>query len=60
MQNEAVSKAFWEGSTFYPNYPFIKERRKYEIDYLLKHLPANAESLLDLGCGRYFENLTCC
>ena len=51
MQKEEVSKAFWEGSSFYPSYPFVKERRKWEIDYLLKNIPTNAESLLDLGCG---------
>jgi SAM-dependent methyltransferase len=51
MQHETVSKNFWESTDFYPNYPFVKERRKYEIDYLLKEIPHTAKSLLDLGCG---------
>ncbi len=51
MQKEQVSKTFWEGTEFYPSYPFVKERRAYEMNYLLKHIPTNAESLLDLGCG---------
>jgi SAM-dependent methyltransferase len=51
MQKEQVSKAFWEGTEFYPSYPFVKERRKYEIDYLLTHIPSETKSLLDLGCG---------
>jgi SAM-dependent methyltransferase len=51
MQNETVSQNFWESTDFYPNYPFVKERRKHEIDYLLKEIPHTAKSLLDLGCG---------
>lgn len=51
MQKEQAAKAFWENAEFYPSYPFVKERRKYEIDYLLKNIPFEAESLLDLGCG---------
>jgi SAM-dependent methyltransferase len=51
MQKEEAAKTFWEASGFYPSYPFIKERRKYELDYLLEHIPNETESLLDLGCG---------
>jgi SAM-dependent methyltransferase len=51
MKKEEVSKIFWKSTKFYPNYPFLKERRKYEIEYLLKNIPSNSKSLLDLGCG---------
>ena len=51
MQKEQLAKTFWEGTDFYPTYPFIKERRKQEIDYLLDNIPKDTQSLLDLGCG---------
>lgn len=51
MNNEKVSKKFWQKQSFYPNYPFVKERRKYELDFLLKHIDINSDSLLDIGCG---------
>lgn len=51
MHKEQVSKSFWEDTKFYPSYPFVKERRKYELDYLLTTIPADTTSLLDLGCG---------
>lgn len=51
MINNTNAKEFWVGQDFYPNYPFIKERRKHELNMLLKHIPGNAKTLLDLGCG---------
>lgn len=51
MNTLETAKLFWENQTYYPSYPFIKERRKYELDFLLQHLPTDAASLLDLGCG---------
>lgn len=51
MNNEKQATAFWEDQKFYPSYQFIKERRKYEIDTLLNHIPIDTKSLLDLGCG---------
>lgn len=51
MTNNTNAKEFWVNQDFYPNYPFVKERRKHEVDMLLKHIPINAKSLLDLGCG---------
>jgi hypothetical protein len=51
MQKEAVSKAFWEGTEFYPTYPYVKERRKIEIDYILQQITNETKTLLDLGCG---------
>jgi SAM-dependent methyltransferase len=51
MNFEKVAKNFWESTNFYPNYPFVKERRKCEIDYLLSNIPHETQSLLDIGCG---------
>ena len=51
MTSNKNAKEFWVDQDFYPNYPFIKERRKHELDVLLKNIPADAKSLLDLGCG---------
>jgi len=50
MSQETVARDFWTNQTSYPDYPFLKERRLYEIQYILKHL-GNAKSLLDYGCG---------
>lgn len=51
MNTVETAKNFWVNQTYYPSYPFIKERRKYELDFLLNNIPHNAKSLLDLGCG---------
>jgi SAM-dependent methyltransferase len=51
MQIENTSNELWLTTDFYPSFPFIKERRKYEIDYLLNAIPKETTSLLDLGCG---------
>ena len=51
MNTAETAKQFWVNQTYYPSYPFIKERRKYELDFLLKNIPHETESLLDLGCG---------
>lgn len=48
--SKETSNTFWKNKTKYPNYDaFIKQRRLYEINYLLPRL--KGESLLDLGCG---------
>lgn len=51
MNTAETAKNFWVNQTYYPSYPFIKERRKYELDFLLKNIPSETQSLLDLGCG---------
>lgn len=33
----------------YPNFPFVKERRLYELNWLLPRL--KGKSLIDIGCG---------
>lgn len=45
-----IAEKFWMNSRDYPNYPFIKERRLYEVNYLVPQIK-NCNSLLDLGCG---------
>jgi len=49
MNEREVAKRFWESKTKYPTYDFIKERRFYELMYLVPKL--KGDSLLDLGCG---------
>jgi hypothetical protein len=44
------AKTFWQKQTKYPNYDNIKERRLYELNYLVPKLKG-MNSLLDLGCG---------
>jgi len=44
-----TAKKFWQDSVEYPEYGTIKERRLYELNYLVPKL--KGESLLDLGCG---------
>lgn len=44
-----TAKKFWQDSVEYPEYGNIKERRLYELNYLVPRLKGN--SLLDLGCG---------
>jgi len=51
MNNEKTAEDFWVKQSFYPNYSFVKEKRKCELDFLLNLIPKNTESLLDLGCG---------
>jgi SAM-dependent methyltransferase len=43
-------KTFWKKQKKYPNYGNTKERRLYELNYLVPRLK-NVKSLLDLGCG---------
>lgn len=45
-----TAKEFWEQSVDYPPYKFIKERRLFEVNYLVPRLKG-VKSLLDLGCG---------
>lgn len=35
----------------YPAFPHIKQRRLYELNWLLPRLSGSGESLLDIGCG---------
>lgn len=46
---QIVAYDFWKNSTKYPDYGNIKNRRLYELNYLVPRLSGN--SLLDLGCG---------
>lgn len=45
-----TAREFWRGSSAYPKYPFIKERRLCELNYLVPQIK-DCGSLLDLGCG---------
>lgn len=47
--NREVAREFWRSSTSYPEYGTIKERRWYELAYLLPKL--KGETLLDIGAG---------
>ncbi len=47
--SKETSLEFWKNTTEYPNFGNIKERRLYEINYLIPRL--HGESILDLGCG---------
>jgi|688.fasta_scaffold12754_9 hypothetical protein len=51
MEESKISNNFWISKKEYPNYPFIKERRKYELDFLLENIPKDTNTLLDIGCG---------
>lgn len=44
------AKIFWKSQKEYPKYGTIKQRRLYEINYILPKVQ-HAQSLLDLGCG---------
>lgn len=50
MNNKTTAKEFWEKQDDYPDYPFIKERRLHELNYLVPKLEGMG-SVLDLGCG---------
>ncbi|MFA5395059.1 MAG: class I SAM-dependent methyltransferase [Methanogenium sp.] len=43
-------KEFWKKQKKYPEYGTIKERRLYELNYLVPRLK-NTKTILDLGCG---------
>lgn len=45
-----TAQQFWESRKEYPPYPFIKERRLHELNYLVPKLKGMG-SVLDLGCG---------
>jgi len=49
MNEREIAKKFWESKKKYPKYDNIKQRRFYELNYLIPRLKGN--SLLDLGCG---------
>lgn len=44
-----VSANFWTTKNIYPEYGTIKQRRLFELNYLVPRLKGN--SILDLGCG---------
>jgi len=44
------SKQFWKKQKEYPDFGNTKERRLYELNYLVPHLK-KTKSILDLGCG---------
>lgn len=48
--SKEVARNFWVSQDEYPNYGTIKQRRLYELNYLIPKLK-NINSLLDLGCG---------
>lgn len=45
-----IAKQFWKKQKTYPSYGTIKQRRLYELNYLVPKLEG-VKSLLDLGCG---------
>jgi SAM-dependent methyltransferase len=50
MNERKTAKQFWETKIAYPEYgPVIKQRRLYELNYLIPRL--KGDTLLDLGCG---------
>jgi hypothetical protein len=51
MKETKVASNFWKNKNEYPDYPFVKERRKYELDFLLENINPSAKSLFDMGCG---------
>ena len=51
MEEAKVASNFWKSKKKYPSYPFIKKRRKYELDFLLGNIDETVESLFDMGCG---------
>lgn len=50
MENSEVAKLFWTSQEDYPKYGTIKQRRLYELNYIVPKI-FNKNSLLDLGCG---------
>ena len=51
MEESKVASNFWKNKNEYPDYPFVKERRKYELDFLLQTIDSSSESLFDMECG---------
>lgn len=49
MELYDIASSFWKNSESYPEYGTIKQRRLYEINYLITRL--KGKTLLDLGCG---------
>lgn len=45
-----TARKFWVNQDQYPNYGTIKDRRLYELNYLVPKIK-DKDSLLDLGCG---------
>lgn len=45
-----TAKKFWRTRKQYPNYPFVKERRLEEINYLVPKIK-DKESVIDIGCA---------
>lgn len=50
MNGTETAKEFWKNQKTYPKYGTIKQRRLYELNYLIPHLKG-VESILDIGCG---------
>lgn len=44
-----IAGVFWKNTKTYPDYGNIKNRRLYELNYLVPNL--EGKTLLDLGCG---------
>lgn len=45
-----VVKQLYDRDT-YPSFPYIKERRLHELNWLVPRLAGQGKSLLDVGCG---------
>jgi hypothetical protein len=50
MMEKETARNFWVTQDKYPNYGTIKQRRLYELNYIVPKLK-NFKTLLDLGCG---------
>lgn len=44
-----IARSFWTSKNIYPEYGTIKQRRIYELNFLVPQL--SGKSILDLGCG---------
>lgn len=49
MNGKEVAKKFWQSKEQYPPYEHIKERRLFELNFLLPRL--KGKTLVDIGCG---------
>lgn len=50
IELDLLAKSFWENQINYPNFPFSKERRFYDLKFLFP-FASQWTSLTDLGCG---------
>jgi len=46
-----VAEYFWTSQKKYPEYPYLKERRLFEIQFILNNIDIQTQSILDAGCG---------